>query len=177
MFTALAVVLSLVLMSMGNRLRGGLWGSTFPWGDTVSRLLWWGGSTAVASLLLGAPWYAALALIVAQWATATIPLFSSIDLGHDEGTFWGDFGLLTLRGVLGATGVAVVLFGVNHFTATHFLWWPVLLIGALESVAYTIGWTVAKPAAVDTGFNEPTEIGELIYGALIAAGLAVGLLG
>lgn len=178
MLTVLAVIVSVALMSLGNRLRGGLFGSTFPWGDTVSRLLWWGGSAAIASLLLGGAWYLALALIVAQWATATVPLFSSIDLGHDEGTWLSDFALLSLRGVIGAAGVAAVLFGVNYFAGTHYLWWPVLLIGALEGVAYQIGWSVGNVSNTNpNGVTGPTQIGELIYGALIGAGLAIGLLG
>ena len=112
--------------------------------------------------------------MLAQWATATIPLFSTISLGRGDGTWLRDFSMLSLRGVLGAVGVAAVLFGVDHFTGANYLWWPVLVLGAFEGVAYTIGWTQPIPTT-DNGFNAPTEIGEILYGALLGLGLVIGL--
>lgn len=162
-------IVCIPLCGLGYRIRGGLWHERFPRPGQVSRLVW-GGIAGTTGFAAGAIWWAALLLIPAFWLGATLPLFHAMDLGANEGTFWGDFGLLTLRGILGVAAATAVLFGADTL---H--WWALVIAGSLMGACYAAGraMRVGVPGFGQGGLF--SETGEFLTGAAIGLGLFVAL--
>jgi hypothetical protein len=167
-------IVSIVLMAFGRRLRGGLWNSYTHLGTQTSRLLWWGCFSAIVTLigfaLSGRPlWWAAAAIPLA-WSTSTLPMFGSIDLGHNEGSYWRDLLFLCAQGILEAAPLAGAGF------LLHLPGWPILLLGgALQGPTYALAWIEPLPfdgfGGKPPGQRQPPEAGELLHGATFGLAL------
>lgn len=142
------------------RIRGG----AFPTGSTaIARLIWSFGMAVLAFLLTFNYWM--FALVPAFFLGCLAPWWNSIDTGRNEGSFWQDFLVMMGRGVLWVLFPAVVL-GLLEYSAFY------VFVGLLCPVCYTIGWWLPNTKYVKQG----TEYGEILFGMVCGAGLALSIL-
>jgi hypothetical protein len=160
MMHAAIIVASALLGGVLFRIRGG--GIDLKT-DTVARLVW---SIGMAVIGVAIAWdYKLLALAPAYFLGCLCPWWNSIDMGHNEGSFWRDFGVMAVRGVIWVLFAAVVL-GFLGYSALY------VFAGLLCPVCYAIGWKLPNTNAVKQG----TEYGEILFGAVCGAGLALAVL-
>lgn len=173
MMHAIALAACVLACGVGYRIRGGaLAGTRFQLPGQVSRLTFALAASATA-LAAGVPWWLALLLVPAWFVGTTLPLFGAIDLGRNEGTFWGDFCLLALRGLLGVLLPAIAL------GAAGYGWLALLGAGPMMAPAYVaaraIRWAPRLPNnALGTAVDFPPR-GELITGALFGLGTVLAI--
>ena len=177
MSEALLWLACIALCSLTFRIRGGLTeGARYQLPGQVARLTF--AAAAGLAAWTGVPWWLALATVPAWWIASTIPLFEAMDLGGHEGTFWGDFGMLAVRGLLWTTLAALVLWwphvtldpavqvweqGANHP-------WVLLLIGPTMPLCYWLG-RQSGCRLPGLGRGNFCETGEAIYGAALGIGV------
>lgn len=162
-----ALVLPFALIgALGNRLRGGLWGSVIGWGSGVARLGAWGIPCGVGAWACGAPWWAALAVIVGAWAGCTVPQFGALSMGHRGGTSGAlAWGAMTLWGLARMGSVVLVAWWLGGAW-----WWP-LAAGLLCAPLYELAWHVPLPVRGLGYPDDPPEMAEALHGAAMGAGL------
>lgn len=157
----ISLAVSALIGALGFWLRGSsLFATLMGRGATTARLLAWAIPMGLVAWLLtplGWPW--AVGVGVAMYLGCLLPWWGSLDMGNSEGTFIKDFLMHTLRGIIWvAPTIAVMIYPVGMFAGL-----PLLGAGMLCGVAYEIGWMVWKERA--------TEVGEVLFGGLIGAGL------
>ena len=116
--------------------------------------------------LFGLPWAWVPAMLVVLWLGGRLPWWKSIDMGRnplDGTTPAQDWLMQSLRGVLWVAGAAAVVWWLGG------AWWLVVVAGLSCSVCYEIGWRVNPDFRYSV---EATEIGEVVFGFVIAAALA-----
>lgn len=152
-----------VLGALLFRIRGG-W-LALP-STTAGRLAW---SLGMGLAVLAArpdPWLALL--VPALFAGCVLPWFGTIDLGRNEGTALRDGLVMTGRGLAWIAPAAAVLAWREGWQAAG-----VVVAGLACWPAYALAWRV--PSRVP-GFARGAELGEVFFGALIGAGLALAVL-
>lgn len=164
-----ATIATGLICSLGNRLRGGLWGDRIGWGATTARIVAWAVPVAILSgLWYGLVWYLWIAMGVAAWLGTIAGWWGrSIDMGRREGTWAHDMMWITLRGAAWTLPCAAVL--------AYAGFWPgaalVFVSGALMGVWYEIGWRT--PSTIP-GLNQGPEVGEAVFGLMFGLCLALG---
>ncbi len=167
MLIGLLTVLSALIGGFLFRVRGG----ALPTGSTtIARLIWSVGMAALAVALsyAGGVWamnWWLLTLVPAFFLGCLCPWWNSIDMGRNEGTFWKDFLVMMGRGVLWVLFAAAGL-GLLGYSAMY------VFAGLLCPVCYTIGWRLPNTKWIKQG----TEYGEILFGMVCGAGLALSIL-
>lgn len=146
------------------RVRGGLWdlGST-----TLGRAIWAVGMTALA-VAASFDWWLLL-LAPALFVGCVLPWWGSIDMARNEGAWLVDAVLQTARGVLWVLPAGAVLWWAAG-------WLPAALAvlpGLICAACYEAGWRIPSRTR---GFARGAELGEVLFGAAIGAGLMAALL-
>lgn len=180
---------TIVVLGIGFRIRGGLFGKNIGWGATKARLISW--SLPVTLLIMY--WYPIESFYSVKeyinilteneyvfytiifgsvFAGTVLPWWGSLDFGRHEGTWLKDFLFHSLRGILWVSGL-VIIFSI------YGLYIPALLLfttGILCGIMYEIGWQIKTPFKVNRegGLNTGTEIGEVLFGSLIGLSLVLG---
>ena len=175
----LAVIFGALVCAFGNRIRGGLWGQQIAkhvhWGSTTARIVAWGGSGAIAAhtaaLFTGGPWIMPLLVIPLFWLGSCCPMFKSIDLGRQDGTFWGDVGGLTAHGIISMTPAVIMLHALGYCIVPLSL--ASFLIAPAYILAYKMKWS---PAYLGVYPDDRPPLGELLYGACVGAGTTMTFL-
>jgi len=154
----------------------------------VDRLAFWAVPCGFTAWVAGAEWWHAALIIPAIWAC------SAVGLGRGEASFWRDFSVLTVHGVMGVSLAAVLLACLGHGLTWSVLdeqiglatrrapvlnlsggslypAWPVLLgAGACLGASYCIG------RHLHSGLRAARD-GEAIWGAMVGLGLFVAVAG
>lgn len=164
--------------ALAFRTRGGWtegWRYQLP--GQVARLAW--GLACAVTVLAAAgfgAWWIALAVGLLTWVSTTAGLYSSMDMGHNDGTFARDFGVGTLHGlVLGAAAALPLAFArygapyVPEAGVWSFPWWWLALVGgAAWSACYALCWLrLDWPEIRAAGlgrYGNPCEAAELLVG-------------
>jgi hypothetical protein len=128
-------------------------------GATTARIVAWAIPCGLVAWGLHGHWYAGAAMAVAAWAGSLLGWWRSLDLGRHEGEWARDFALHTARGLLWTAPMALAAW------LSGGLPWPLLAAGLLCGLAYEAGWRLAPRRA--------TEIGEVAFGAIVGAALAL----
>lgn len=136
-------------------------------GATTARLMWAivMGAFAVA---VGAAWPVASAVAVGLFLGSTLPWWQSITLGRDsrDGPAAWQYLRHAARGVLWTAPAAAMAAGAAILVGMPWHPWAWLALAGLACVpAYDAGWRLRPVSA--------TEIGEVLFGAVIGA--AVGI--
>ena len=149
-----------VVLGIGFRLRGAaIFERVTGRGATTARIVCFAIPAGLLAWGMGFGWPHALAMGFAAWLGCLPPWWGSLDLGRQYGGFWQDFALHTLRGLVWTAPMALVVWHVGG------AWWWLVLAGLLCGVAYEAA-NRARP-------TRGTETGEVVFGALIGAGLAL----
>jgi hypothetical protein len=152
----------------------------------VDRLVFWALPCGLTAWAAGAEWWHAVLIVPAIWACSTLAL------GRDDGSFWRNFAMLSLHGVLGVSFATVLLVWLGHGLEWNVLEqrigvvtrhapilnlsggslypaWPVLLAaGACLGACYCIG------RHLHSGLHTARD-GEAIWGAMVGLGLFVAV--
>lgn len=162
----LILPIAAVFGAFGRRIAGGLLNEIFRpfgprvFGDIPARLIF-GLAIGAAFLLGGTPPLVATLCVVAVYIGSTTGNRDGIDLGRGEGTFWQDFGNLSLHGWDSAMACLVLAGWGMRF-------WPFLLGCMLIAPLYEVGYRIGGTRVV--GLSKPTEIGEALWGAAMGIG-------
>lgn len=157
---AAIVVISAVVGGLLFRIRGG----GVPTGSTTVARCIWSIVMAVLGMALSLD-YKLVALAPAYFLGCLCPWWNSIDMGHNEGSFWRDFVVMAARGVIWVLFAAVVL-GFLGYSPMY------VFAGLLCPVCYAIGWKLPNTQILKQG----TEYGEVLFGAVCGAALALAVL-
>jgi len=154
----------------------------------ADRLVFWAVPCGLTAWVAGAEWWHAVLIVPAIWACSTV------GLGRPEGSFWRDFAVLSVHGVMGVSLAAVLLAWLGHGLTWIVLEqqiglatrrapvldlsggslypaWPVLLgAGACLGACYCIG------RHLHSGLRAARD-GEAIWGAMVGLGLFVAVAG
>jgi len=167
MLDSLLIFAAVVIGGFGFWLRGSaLFYNLTGRGATTARLVAWAMPLALLSLFVVSPLYA-LSIGVALFLGSILPWWKSLSLGRNsiDGT-WAESALRhTGRGVLWTLPLSVVVF----FAVGGYSFLLPLLTGALVVVPYEIGWRIQNEKL------NPTEIGEIGFGAMIGLSLFLSL--
>jgi hypothetical protein len=145
------------------RIRGG-W-LNLP-STTVGRMVWSVGMT-VLPVAATMNWWLLL-LAPALFLGCILPWWKSIDMGRNEGRLIIDAALQTARGILWVLPAVALLYWQYEWAAL-----AALIPGLLCAAAYEAGWRI--PSEVPH-FSRGAELGEVIFGAMIGAGLASAII-
>lgn len=128
-------------------------------GAWLARIVAWALPCGLLAWALHGGWYAGAAVAIGAWLGSLLGWWGSLDLGRREGTWLRDFGLHTARGLLWTAPIALAAWASGGS-----LWW-LLGAGLLCGAAYEAGWRLSPTKA--------TEIGEVAFGFIIGAALAL----
>ncbi len=162
------VLLSALACAVAYRLRGSeLWAQATGRGVGTARIMW--SFVCLAAVAAQAEaWWLPLAVFAVSFPVSTIHQMGSIDMGNRDGTFLRDFALQTFRGGVGGVGIAAAYWLAGE------AWLSPLLGGLAAGPAYALAWRT--PVHADhMGKDDPPEAGEILFGAAMGAGLALGL--
>lgn len=175
--TLLAIAL---ILALGNRLRGGLWGDRIGWGTQVARFCAWGIPFGASCWWLGMPWWAAMLAGIAAWAGCTAGQFGALSMGHRGGASgWTAWENMLGWGSIRIAGPFFVMVGMMIVAGADYspVWFA--LAGLATPAVYDVVWRVPPwvylpglgygdgPA---TGYDPP-ELAEAIMGVVFAVGL------
>lgn len=165
------------LCAIGNRIRGGLWSddisSHVHWGATTARIFAWGLPCMAVALCSqyvfhGHVTWVAFMMAPLMWIGATAPMFNGIDLGTQDGTFFGDFIGLTVHGVLRVLPACIILFPLGYF--------PFYLVaaGLLNGPCYVMAYRSKYSSNLWNIYaNDRPPQAEMFFGALIGIAIAI----
>lgn len=189
---AVCILASAILVSVGRRTVGGLWGDDLHvW--KVPHLLaciFWSVMVGLAALLGTAPWWGAIAVGVgAAIGHTALGLWGSAGMGHygdrnEMWKFWG-FGswvsqvdgkvhrapgaLLSYMGLSGyGTFIVAAAVALTFCPDAHGVWWIELLAGLSLAPIYCLTWLIFYRRAVGWphGWEPPLALAEWMYGIL-----------
>ena len=170
-------------------LRGSaLWHQLTKTGKTTGDFAW-AGALSVLALAAGYPLLAAPGLVVALWLGGRLGWWGSLDMGTQGHTVARDLLMHSARGFFWTLPAAAYCTGVTMWLGAGSLGGAAILaaIGLTAGPAWWLGYKLRPPVyqaihqpdgsihmhydAADQKRPWATEIGELVYGALIGAGL------
>lgn len=163
----ISTILSMFVLGMGFRIRGGLWGDKIGWGATTARIVAWAIPVALVCWAWYAfAWYIAVAVGVMAWVGTTWGWFGALDMGRNDHAWLRDFLVMSVVGFARMAVIAPVLVYVGLPMAAL----SICIAGALCGVLYELGW---RTPSTKPGFYQGPEVGEFYYGS--AVGLAIAL--
>lgn len=119
-------------------------------------------------------WLVPLLLVPGIWAGTTIGNFGSIAMGRGGRPLWLDWLGLMAHGLLGVALPALVLWWWGY------AWWWCAASGALISPLYDLGWRISGKVGnrnLPNGLRGGSELGEAFWGAAVAAGVFLAVIG
>lgn len=152
--------LIIVACAIAYRLRGSELLSSI--GTAGGRLVWAAVAAICLSVVLGNWW--ALASLPLWYGGTLLGRGRAIDLGRREGEWLVD----ALRLLL--IGAATVALPVVLTAVVGAMPWGLLLAGLLMPLCYELGWRIPSPIK---HLGQGPELGELIFGAVIGAGMVM----
>lgn len=172
---ALLILLSALLGAVSFRVRGGLtegWRVQLP--GQVARSTW-ALTSGLTLLAAGAIWWVALASAVGLFAAACLPLWSTIDMGRNEGSFARDFAVGAVHGLCLGAAPTAALFMFSP------LWFVPLIGGASWAACYALAWLRTDWSVLTRlrlgKYGNPPEAAELLFGAQFGAALFLAVAG
>lgn len=174
MLILLFSVISFVLGGLGRRAAGGLlnqvaaaagWirsdGRVF--GDFPARAIF-GLTVAIGAWLGGMAWWQGLAFVATTFLGCAVGNFEGLGMGRGSDPYWRSFGAMELHG-LGGTVLSAFVAG-----ALGYWHWGLLLVaGLLCAPSYESGYqAVESGRRLPIGFREGPEVGEFIWGGVMA---------
>jgi hypothetical protein len=169
----------MLLGAITFRIRGGLFeGKWYGRRGQLMRLTW-AAACSLTVLAAGGAWDMALAVLPLAWLATTLPLWDTIDMGRNQGTFNRDLAVGTIHGLLMAGCVTGALCAAAWWERRPDpLWWLVLLGGAAWGLCYALAYVLTLPThrlRLGHGAQEP-ETGELFFGLVFSAALFVAVI-
>lgn len=125
----------------------------------IGRLVWALPLSLLAVMAIGD--WRLLWLVPALFLGSTFGWYSAMDLARGEGSYWRDFAVLILRGLVWTAPAGVVLWWLG-------LPWWFGLAGAFCPLAYEIGWII-EDRTKSQGAPYETVFGALLGGTLLAS--------
>lgn len=132
----------------------------------------WGVVCAICcALFLPPAWWLPLALVPAFALPASTGQHRSIDLGRREDSRGRDMAVQSALGFVRTAPAGVAMWSAGE------AWWPLPLAGLLAGPAYDLAWIV-RPHLPALGVlrHDPPAAGEVLFGGVIGAAIALGML-
>ncbi|MFC3227320.1 hypothetical protein ACFOGJ_08775 [Marinibaculum pumilum] len=176
----LAILIAAAAGAILFRLRGDAWlRAALPWWGTLEgRLLYAGGTAAVAVAIAGAAWWWLPILVAALWLGSVFGWWQTLDMGTQTGSRARDIALHSLRGVLWTLPAGLAVGAGLDLQAGALLALSGAAAGPLYALAMLVPWQAAAgPVWISRqdGNGVNTEAGECLFGAWIGGALALAL--